>query len=113
MGSKKRTGGCKRCGNCCRDFVIDVRMADVTDFEFTDYVKWINCHENVRADITNFKSRTVELQIKNPCKYLVDNADGTFSCAIQAEKPEICNRYPEDDYSGEVGWECGFKFTDN
>jgi Fe-S-cluster containining protein len=78
MNGKKRAGSCRQCGNCCRDFIIDIRIGDVTDFEFTDYLQWINCHANVRADIKNFKRRDVELLIKTPCKYLVDNGDGKF-----------------------------------
>ena len=94
MNGKKRVGSCRQCGNCCRDFIIDIRIGDVTDFEFTDYLQWINCHANVQADIKNFKRRDVELLIKTPCKYLVDNGDGKFSCAIQDSKPEICRPLP-------------------
>ncbi len=112
MNGKKRAGSCRQCGNCCRDFIIDIRIGDVTDFEFTDYLQWINCHANVRADIKNFKRRDVELLIKTPCKYLVDNGDGKFSCAIQDSKPEICRRYPEEDYNDEISRKCGFRFVD-
>lgn len=112
MSGKKKTGSCKQCGNCCRDFILDVQIGNVTDFEFTDYLHWINCHQNVQASVKNFKTRTVELQIKNRCKYLVDEGDGRFSCAIQDRKPEICKRYPEEDYSEETGWKCGFDFVD-
>lgn len=112
MNGKKRTGSCLQCGNCCRDFIIDVQIANVTDFEFTDYLQWINCHRGVQASVKNFRARTVEMQIKNPCKYLVENGDGTFSCSIQGEKPEICKRYPEEDYSDEISRTCGYKFVD-
>ena len=112
MSSLKRAGLCRQCGNCCRDFIIDVRIGDVTDYEFADYLQWINCHENVQADIKNFKSRDVELLIRSPCKYLIDNGDGTFSCGIQDSKPEICRRYPEEDYNDEISRKCGFRFID-
>jgi len=64
----------------------------------------------VSAGIKSFKGRNVELQIKNPCRHLVDNKDGTFSCAIHDNKPDICKRYPEEDYQDEVSSNCGFKF---
>ena len=112
MSGKKRVGECRQCGNCCRDFIIDVRIGDVTDFEFTDYLRWINGHANVRADIKNFKARDVELLIRSPCRHLVDNGDGTWSCAVHDAKPEICRRYPEEDYSAEISWKCGFRFVD-
>ncbi|HMK45116.1 MAG TPA: YkgJ family cysteine cluster protein [Methanocella sp.] len=112
MSEKKRAGSCKRCGNCCRDFIIDVKVPDVTDFEFTDYLRWINCHRGVRAGVKNFKERTIEIQIKNSCKYLTENADGTYFCAINDDKPGICKRYPEEDYSDEISRKCGYQFVD-
>jgi Fe-S-cluster containining protein len=112
MTDKRRVGGCRQCGSCCRDFVIDVQIGNVTDFEFTDYLRWINCHENVHASIKSFKGRTAEIMIRSPCRHLVDNGDGTFSCAIQDEKPEICRRYPEEDYDDEISAKCGFRFVD-
>lgn len=112
MIDKKRVGSCNQCGNCCRDFVIDVHIGSVTDFEFTDYLHWINCHENVKADITSFKGRNAEITIKTPCKYLTDNGNGTFSCAINDNKPEICKRFPEEDYKDEISSKCGFRFVD-
>ena len=112
MNGKRKTGNCKQCGNCCRDFIIDVQIASVTDFEFTDYLHWINCHKNVQASVKNFKDRSVEFKINNQCKYLEDNGDGTFSCTIQDKKPEICKRYPEEDYADEISRHCGFKFED-
>ena len=110
--SKKRIGSCNRCGNCCRDFIIDINVSGTTDFEFTDYLRWINGHVDVRADIKSFKGRTAELRINSPCKYLVENSDGTWGCAIQDEKPEICKRYPEEEYTDEIGKKCGFRFVD-
>lgn len=110
MAGKRRIGNCKRCGNCCRDFYIDVRVDQVTDYEFTEYIKWLDCHVGVRTYIKDFKDRSVEIQIKTPCKYLLDNKDGTFSCAIQDDKPEVCKRYPEEDYGDDISKNCGFKF---
>ncbi len=106
----KRTGSCKQCGNCCRDFCIDLHVGGVTDYEFTEYLRWLESHVGVSAGIRNFKGRNVELQIKNPCRHLVDNGDGTFSCAIHDNKPDICKRYPEEDYEDDVSRDCGFKF---
>lgn len=113
MTGNRRKGQCRQCGNCCRDFIIDVRIGDVTDFEFTDYLQWINCHEGVEAAIKNFRKREVELLVKTPCKHLIDNGDGTWSCAIQDTKPEICKRYPEEDYNDEISRKCGFTFVDS
>ena len=107
----KRTGNCKRCGNCCRDFYINLQVGGVTDYEFTEYLRWLEGHAGVAASIKNFRGRNVELQISNPCRHLVDNHDGTFSCAIQDNKPEICKRYPEEDFNDEVSKNCGFKFA--
>lgn len=112
MNGKKKTGACKQCGNCCRDFIIDVQIADVTDYEFTDYLRWINCHNNVRAGIKSFRDRKVEIKIDNSCRYLTDNGNGTYSCAIQDEKPEICKRYPDEDYTDEISKKCGFQFIE-
>lgn len=106
----KRTGQCKQCGNCCRDFFIDINVPNVTDYEFTEYVRWLGAHVGVDANILNFKGREVELKINNPCKYLKDNGDGTFSCEIHDQKPEICKHYPEEDYHDDVSKNCGFKF---
>lgn len=112
MTGKRRKGQCRQCGNCCRDFIIDMHIGDVTDFEFTDYLQWINCHEGVQADIKNFRKREVELLVRTPCRHLTDNGDGTWSCAIQDTKPEICKRYPEEDYNDEISRKCGFRFVD-
>ena len=112
MSGKVRVGGCRRCGNCCRDFIIEVRIGDVTDYEFTDYLQWINNHAGVRADIKNFKGREVELLIKSPCRHLTDNGDGTWSCAVHDAKPDVCKRYPEEDYQDEISRKCGFRFVD-
>ena len=112
MSGKKRVGSCLRCGRCCRDFVIDVRIAGVTDHEFVDYLNWINVHADVRADIKNFRARDVELLVRSPCRHLVDNGDGTCSCAIQDAKPDICRRYPEEDYQDEIAKKCGFRFVE-
>jgi len=106
-----RTGSCKQCGNCCRDFCIDMRVGGMTDYEFTEYLRWLGAHTGVRTEIKNFKARSVELQIMNGCKHLVDNGDGTFSCAIQDNKPDICKRYPEEDYGDDISRQCGFKFV--
>lgn len=112
MSGKRRTGKCQQCGNCCRDFIIDVRIGDVTDYEFADYLQWINCHEGVRADIKNFGKREVELLVEAPCRHLRKDGDGTWSCAIQGSKPDICRRYPEEEYDDEIGRKCGFRFVD-
>ncbi len=112
MSPTKRVGACRRCGNCCRDFIIDVRIGDVTDYEFADYLRWINNHEGVRADIKNFRAREVELLVRSPCRHLRDAGDGTWSCAIHADKPEICKRFPEEDLHDEVSEKCGFRFVD-
>ncbi len=108
--SGKRTGSCKRCGNCCRDFCIDLHVGGVTDYEFTEYMRWLEAHVGVKAHIKDFKGRDVELQISSPCKYLVDNEDGTYSCAIHENKPDICKRYPEEDYGDEISRKCGYRF---
>jgi Fe-S-cluster containining protein len=107
----KRTGNCKRCGTCCRDFCIDLHVGGVTDYEFTEYLRWLGAHVGVETSIKDFKNRDIELQIKNPCKYLVDNKDGTFSCGIQGEKPDPCKRYPEEDYGDDISAKCGFQFV--
>lgn len=107
----KRIGACKQCGNCCKDFVIDLHIGSVTDYEFTEYLRWLSSHVGVETDIKNFKDRNVELLIKNQCKHLVDNGDGTWSCAIQDNKPDICKRYPEEDYGDDIAKKCGFKFV--
>jgi len=107
----KRTGGCKQCGNCCRDFIIDLHVGGLTDYEFTEYLRWLDAHIGVKTNIKNFKNRSIELQIKNQCKYLVDNKDGTFSCAIHESMPDICKRYPEEDYHDEVSKKCGYRFV--
>ncbi len=108
----KRTGSCRQCGNCCRDFYIDLRVGSVTDYEFTEYLKWLDAHVGVEANIKDFKGRDIELHIMNPCKYLVDNMNGTFSCAIHDDKPDVCKRYPEEDYHDEVSRHCGYKFPE-
>lgn len=110
---KRRTGSCKKCGNCCKDLYIDVKLSQVTDYEFEDYLKWINCHVNVNAIVKDFKKREIEINIKNPCKHLKDNGDGTYSCAIHENKPEICRHYPEEDYGDDVSHNCGYKFSQN
>jgi Fe-S-cluster containining protein len=107
----KRTGSCRQCGSCCRDFCIDLHLGGVTDYEFTEYLRWLEAHVGVRASIKDFRKRYVELQIMNQCKYLVENTDGTFSCAIHENKPEVCKQYPEEDYSDEVSKKCGYKFS--
>ena len=107
----RRTGSCRQCGNCCRDFCIDLRVGGMTDYEFTDYLRWLDAHLGVSTEIKNFKARSVELRIMNGCRHLVDNRDGTFSCAIQDNKPEICKRYPEEDYGDDISKKCGFKFV--
>ncbi|MCD1294967.1 zinc/iron-chelating domain-containing protein [Methanocella sp. CWC-04] len=111
MSLKKKTGKCNQCGNCCRDFFIDVNLDQVTDYEFMDYIKWLSCHMNVEVKVKDHKRRKIEIQVKNPCKHLVDNGDGTYSCAIQENKPEICRHYPEEDYEDDISSKCGFKFV--
>jgi Fe-S-cluster containining protein len=106
----RRTGSCKQCGNCCKDLVIDLHVGGMTDYEFTDYIRWLDGHEGIQAGIKNFKTRDVELQIKSRCKHLIANGDGTFACDVQDSKPDICKRYPEQDYSDDISRECGFKF---
>jgi uncharacterized protein len=107
----KRTGKCKQCGICCRDFCIDLHVGGVTDYEFTEYLRWLGVHVGVETIIKDFRNRDIELQIKNQCKHLVDNKDGTFSCGIQDEKPDICKRYPEEDYGDDISKKCGFQFV--
>jgi Fe-S-cluster containining protein len=109
---KKRIGSCKQCGRCCRDFVIEVKIGNVTDYEFTDYMRWIGGHVGVQADIRSFRDRTADLHVKSPCKHLVNQGDGTFTCAIQDTKPDICRRYPEEDYGDEISAHCSFRFVD-
>jgi Fe-S-cluster containining protein len=88
-----------------------MHVGGMTDYEFTEYLRWIEGHVGVETFIKNFRNRDVEMQIKNPCKHLIDNKDGTYSCAIQDNKPDICKRYPEEDYKDEVSEKCGFRFV--
>lgn len=111
MSTKKRVGKCKQCGNCCKDFIIDMRVGSVTDFEFTEYLRWLEGHVGVEANIVDFKGRQVELLIRNQCKHLAKNDDGTYMCGINDSKPDICKRYPEEDYGDEIAKNCGFKFV--
>ncbi len=111
MATKKRVGHCKQCGNCCRDFIIDMHVGSVTDFEFTEYMRWLECHVGVEANIKNFAERDVELMIRNPCKHLVLAPNGKYICDINDTKPDICKRYPEEDYGDEIAKNCGFKFV--
>jgi uncharacterized protein len=111
MSIKRRVGHCNQCGNCCRDFVIDMRVGSTTDFEFTEYLRWLEGHVGVEADIKNFMERDVELTIRSPCKHLVQASDGKYICDINDEKPDICKRYPEEDYCDEISKKCGFKFV--
>lgn len=107
----RRTGRCRRCGNCCRDFCIDLHLGGVTDYEFTEYLRWLGAHVGVTASVRDFRRRDVELQVDNPCRHLVDSGDGTFGCAIYETRPDACRRYPEEDYGDEVSKKCGFRFV--
>jgi Fe-S-cluster containining protein len=111
MSGKKRVGHCKQCGNCCRDFIIDMHVGSVTDFEFTEYLRWLGSHVGIEANIKNFVDRDVELMIRNPCKHLVQTSNGKYICAINDTKPDICKRFPEEDYGDDIAKNCGFKFV--
>ena len=88
-----------------------MRVGSVTDFEFTEYLRWLEGHVGVEADIKNFMERDVELTIRNPCKHLVQKDDGKYICDINDEKPDICKRYPGRGLRRRDSKKCGFKFV--
>lgn len=70
---------CKRCGTCCTRLRIQVRNEDARLF-------W-NLHGfgNLGEDVV--------LGIEAPCRWLIDEGDGTTSCSHYGSRPEVCHSF--------------------
>ena len=112
----KRIGECNRCGDCCRDFVFiyDIKEGEEKDME--EERVWLNFRNNVSAfkDV-NPQGKPIQIvQTFNKCKHLIENSDGTTTCAIYPDRPDWhCKQYPHhpDELKG-MG-RCSYKFIED
>ena len=90
----KRVGSCLRCGACCRiiGFAVDLSIPDIID--------WL------RARGCEIHGTDMAV-LKFPCPHLNPLGD----CDLHGpDKPEICQRWPEEPSDLTPG--CGFSFTE-
>ena len=70
---------CKKCGDCCRNIKLELRM--ICD---EDTIRWIEYH-NLKVEKVDDRQFVV---INNPCDKLVDN-----KCSIYKNRPEVCQMF--------------------
>lgn len=74
---------CKRCGTCCFPYTIAMAADE-------DARKWFTYHGLIIRDLDD-KSMGIFGHVK--CEMLVFNDDGTTSCAVYSNRPEICQKF--------------------
>jgi len=78
---------CKRCGNCCKSVVINVKV-DMADRDAEDFVKFLEMH-GMKAVYNN---NTIAVMVYAKCENLIEKNGGTV-CDIYENRPKICREY--------------------
>jgi len=81
----KKSNKCDLCGDCCRDFAIDLRDEDLNDPDFIRFVELHGC---------KFDKKEGHVEIPLKCKML----DSNNKCKIYENRPNICREWiPKED----------------
>ena len=75
---------CKKCGQCCSYFCIEIDTPDKrSDF---DDLAWIVAHKNVSYHV---EKNGWTMMVKNKCKYF----SKSLGCLIYDHRPKICRNH--------------------
>ena len=85
---------CYRCGTCCRGYFAIVPKyfdADISpsNVEFIEIMYGYTYLKDYLEEYSEF--------CVSRCKWLVDNEDGTTSCAVYERRSSSCRNYPDND----------------
>ncbi len=87
---------CRRCGECCKKFSLNHQLAHPKTPEellesHEESKGFLEAHEGIR--VLGETVDTLFLEITARCKHLVDNGDGSTSCAVYEKRPPVCRSF--------------------
>lgn len=99
-----RTGSCKQCGQCCQT------LGWLCIYATEDTLEWIRARDPGIQIVPHEDAEDFFwMAVPYPCKQLIEQDDGRYSCKLHNEKPYVCKQYPEP--TDELKPGCGFRFT--
>ncbi len=101
----KRTGDCKRCGECCRNIAFTQETLDWKTLEFL-------MMRFARIEARRLPSGSYVLLVEHECPQLRKEND-KYKCALHgsARKPQMCQKFPEDENAMLKG--CTYRFVED
>jgi|UniRef100_A0A6M3LII1 hypothetical protein len=96
----KRTGKCKKCGNCCRQLKFFFPEGLLKNREFVEFYEARGCEVKQSERMEGH----IMVMIPFPCPHLKGDL-----CGIQNRKPRACRNAPVNPWDHE-GLDCGFKW---
>lgn len=87
MSDKKRTGSCRKCGNCCRELRFFFPYMFKADPVFMDFYEARGCEITDSAP-----AGMIAVIVPHKCPQL---GDGNL-CKLQKRKPKACRDAPKE-----------------
>ena len=100
MSDWRRSGECKKCGDCCRHMVLGLNPNDARS---DDFQRWVFLH----GGVVRWFGEEPFVDVPVPCRELAE--DNT--CKIHKNKPLGCAMGPLHYWHSLIHLTCGYSFT--